>query len=112
MTSRLSVSAGNVQPMTDENPLMAACTPNSLPDAEGEVEHGFQINVLDHNLNTLETIDLPDWETFRPASAGHRLIEIGYMIRPDTRTPETVNGWSRVGPGWMTQVTRLDDEDS
>lgn len=98
--------------MTDNNTLMAACTPNSLPDDEGDVEHGFQINVLDHNLEILATIDLPDWESFRPASAGHRLIEHGYMIRPDTRTPETVNGWREVGSGWMTQVMRLDDEET
>lgn len=96
--------------MTDKT-LMAACTPNSLPDAAGEVEHGFQINVLDDGMTVLATIDLPDWETFRPASAGHRLIERGYMIRPDARGPETVNGWRRAGIGFMTQVMRLDDEE-
>jgi hypothetical protein len=95
--------------MTDKT-LLATCTPNSLPDADG-VEYGFQINVLDDSMAVLATIDLPDWETFRPASAGHRLIEHGYMIRPDARGPETVNGWRRAGSGWMTQVTRLDDEE-
>lgn len=97
--------------MTDKT-LMAACTPNSLPDADGEVEHGFQINVLDDSATILVTIDLTDWETFRPASAGHRLIEHGYLIRPDARTPETVNGWSRAGMGWVTSVMRLDDEEA
>ena len=88
---------------------MATCTPNSLPDAGGEVQHGFQINVLDASMAILATVDLPDWETFRPASAGHRLIEHGYMIRPDARTSGTVNGWRQAGSGWMTQVMRLDD---
>lgn len=106
------MAADSLLCMTNENTLMAACTPNSLPDAEGEVEHGFQINVLDHSMSILVTIDLPDWDSFRPASAGHRLIENGYMIRPDVRTPETVNGWSRAGSGWMTQVMRLDDEEA
>jgi hypothetical protein len=96
--------------MTDKT-LMAACTPNSLPDAAGEVEHGFQISVLDDGLTVLTTIDLPDWGTFRPASAGHRLIEHGYMIRPDARGPGAVNGWSRAGLGWLTEVMRLDDEE-
>ncbi|MGY5627488.1 hypothetical protein ACW7N6_38615 [Streptomyces sp. UC1A3] len=95
--------------MTDENTLVAACTPNSLPDADGVTEHGFQITVLDARMAILATINLPEWESFRPASAGHRLIEHGYMIRPDIRTPETVNGWSQVGPGWMTSVVRLED---
>lgn len=95
--------------MTDENTLVAACTPNSLPDAGGVAEYGFQINVLDDDMSVLATINLPDWETFRPASAGHRLIEHGYMIRPDARTPETVNGWSQAGSGWMASVMRLED---
>lgn len=85
--------------------LMAACTPNSLPDAEGEVEHGFQLNVLDDAMVIVATIELPEWETFRAASAGHRLIEHGYMIHPNARAAaDTVNGWRRVGLGWMTQV--------
>lgn len=91
---------------------MATCTPNSQPywhDEGGQrTEHGYQINVLDEGLNILATIDLPEWETFRPASAGHRLIEHGWMIRPDARTPETVNGWRPVGSGWVTQVISTD----
>lgn len=86
--------------------LIAACTPNSLPDAEGHTEHGFQINVLDDDMAIVATIDLPDWESFRPASAGHRLIEHGYMIRPDARGPETLSGWTRVGPGFSAPVVR------
>ncbi|WP_329318025.1 hypothetical protein [Streptomyces sp. NBC_01262] len=69
--------------------LTAICT--GTPD-------GYRLRVLaeDHDSDLL---DLPlDWDSFRPASAGHRLIEHGYMIRPDARTPETVNGW-REDPG-------------
>lgn len=93
--------------MTDKK-LMAACTPNSLPGADGHTEHGFQINVLDSDMAILATIDLPDWETFRPASAGHRLIEHGYRIRPDARGADTVNGWSQAGPGWRVPVIRTE----
>jgi hypothetical protein len=96
---------------TKPEPLMAACTPNSLPDADGEVEHGFQINVLNEGMDILATIDLPDWESFRPASAGHRLIEHGYMIHPEARGPETVNGWRQAGAGWMVSVIRTECTD-
>jgi hypothetical protein len=34
-----------------------------------------------------------EWDEFRFASAGHRLIEHGYMIAPEARTSETRNGW-------------------
>src|SRR5574340_1165942 len=56
--------------------LMATCTPNSAPFWHDDVqrcEHGYQINVLDAELHIVVTIDLPEWESFRPASAGHRL---------------------------------------
>lgn len=97
--------------LVDDGPavLMATCTPNSQPFWDGgeqRTEHGYQINVLDDGLNILATIELPDWETFRPASAGHRLIEHGWMIRPDARGPESVNGWRAIGSGWVTQVIR------
>lgn len=103
-------------PPVDEQPvdgpavLMATCTPNSAPFWHDDVqrcEHGFQINVLDAELHIVVTIDLPEWESFRPASAGHRLIEHGWMIAPHTRDeqhPETVNGWRAIGSGWVTQV--------
>lgn len=88
--------------------LFAACTPNSEPVA-GRAEYGYQINVLDEGMKILVTIDLPEWQKFRPASAGHRLIEHGYMIRPDARGPDTVNGWREVGMGFMVPVMRLDE---
>ncbi|MDX3241695.1 hypothetical protein [Streptomyces sp. ME18-1-4] len=69
--------------------LTAICT--GMPD-------GYRIRVLaeDHDGDLVDLIF--DWDSFRPASAGHRLIEHGYMIRPDARTPDAVNGWREV-PG-------------
>lgn len=92
--------------------FMATCTPNSAPFWHDDVQrcqHGYEINVLDDGLNILATIELPEWESFRPASAGHRLIEHGWMIRPEARDePETVNGWRAIGSGWVTQVISTD----
>ncbi|NUV64302.1 hypothetical protein [Streptomyces sp. CAI-85] len=93
--------------------LTAVCTPNSHPGEDGRVEHGYQLNVLDAELRIVATVDLPEWESFRPSSAGHRLIEHGYMIRPDARGPETVNGWRQASPGldsWSVPVVRTDGD--
>lgn len=86
----------------------AACTPNSYPHEDGRVEHGFQINVVDDRMTVLATIDLPEWEHFLPASAGHRLIEHGWMILPHARGPKMVNGWHHAGIGWITRVIRTE----
>ncbi|WP_105968385.1 hypothetical protein [Streptomyces geranii] len=67
--------------------LTAICT--GTPD-------GFRIRVLDEDHGVYLVHLFLDWGSFRPASAGHRLVEHGYMIRPDARTPETVNGWREV----------------
>lgn len=93
--------------------LIATCTPNSHPRDDGSAEHGFQINVieLDDQLTPHATIDLPDWETFRPASAGHRLIEIGYMISPGVDRAD-LNGWQRMTGGYTVPVVSLDGVDS
>lgn len=88
----------------------AVCTPNSYPHEEGRVEHGFQINVLDEHLTVLATVDLPDWESFRPASAGHRLIEAGYMIRPGVDRAD-LNGWKPVANGYTVPVVSLEEVD-
>lgn len=43
-------------------------------------------------------IELPDWETFRPASAGHSLVERGFMTTPDVHCePDTMAGWHAAG---------------
>lgn len=90
--------------------LIATCTPNSQPHGDGRVEHGYQINVLDDQLTIHATIDLADWENFRPASAGHRLIEVGYMISPGVDRAD-LNGWQRTASGYMVPVVSLDEVD-
>lgn len=87
--------------------LTAVCTPNSHPHDDGGVEHGFQINVLDEQLDILATVALPDWERFRPASAGHRLIELGYTIRPGLDRAD-LNGWKPEAHGYTVPVVPLD----
>ncbi|MFJ4939035.1 hypothetical protein ACIP8U_34935 [Streptomyces pseudovenezuelae] len=59
---------------------------------------GYRIRVLDEDHDVCLVQLVFDWDSFRPASAGHRLIEHGYMIRSDARTPDAVNGWREV-PG-------------
>jgi hypothetical protein len=53
--------------------LTAICT--GTPD-------GYRIRVLDEDHGVYLVHLFFDWDSFRPASAGHRLIEHGYMIRP------------------------------
>ncbi|TWF71754.1 hypothetical protein [Kitasatospora viridis] len=58
-----------------------------------------------------------DWDDFRPASAGHRLIEHGYMVLPSRHsgyeqvagwTPAPGKDWSQFEPGnaqeWVNLV--------
>ncbi|MDQ0602025.1 hypothetical protein QF037_006370 [Streptomyces canus] len=86
--------------------LTAICTGTS---------DGYRIRVLAEGHDD-DLVDLFfDWASFRPASAGHRLIEHGYMIRPDARTPEAVNGWREVPgqPGtWSVPVIPTNGGDS
>ncbi|MFE7757615.1 hypothetical protein [Streptomyces sp. NPDC057429] len=65
---------------------------------------GYRLRVLSEGRD-LVRLDLDDWEEFRPASAGHRLIEHGYTIRPDQRSADTVAGWRAIpaqGRAWST----------
>lgn len=77
--------------MDTHNILTAICT---------GTDDGYRLRVLEEAGDTVRRVlDLAlDWDEFRPASAGHRLIEQGYMIRPDARGPERANGWRAV-PG-------------
>ncbi|MFI8875760.1 hypothetical protein [Streptomyces sp. NPDC055243] len=48
-----------------------------------------------------ELFGWPDWPEFPPAAAhaaGCELVMLGYMIWPDTVTPDSLIGWRRV-PG-------------
>jgi len=69
---------------------------------------GTIITVLE--MTTVQTqfrLELGNWHGFRPASAGHRLIENGYMIDPQMHNTAAgnVSGWILVpGAGWITRV--------
>lgn len=95
----MSTTHAAVHHTSDETAtLTAVCTPNSHPDEDGRVEHGYQLNVLDPDLRIVATVDLPDWTTFQPAEAGRQLAEHGYTIRPDAHGWRTaalnLNSWS------------------
>ncbi|MCC3655816.1 hypothetical protein LIX60_31025 [Streptomyces sp. S07_1.15] len=56
----------------------------------------------------------PDWPEFPPdaaAAAGCELVMLGYMIRPDTVTPDSLIGWHRVPNerAWSATVATFAD---
>lgn len=65
---------------------------------DGTGEH-WTVNVEDTDGTPLLNETYPEWTGFRPASAGHRLIEHGFMPRADDyyRT-DTVACWTEVEP--------------
>lgn len=80
--------------------FFAACTPNSQPTEDGRALHGYQLTVLTDTMTVMETVDLPEWETFQQEEAETHLARIGYILR----TPE----WSPAGLGFMASVVRTD----
>lgn len=69
---------------------------------------GYVLTVLDYgtdqdpNPQELLRLDLGDWDHFRAASAGHRLIERGYSVLPAAHFEgDRVAGW-RPGPDGLT----------
>ena len=75
--------------MTDDQtaePLLAICS--------AEEEGPFTIRVVAPDGKAdLVYLEYP-WENFRPASAGHRLIEHGYMVVPERHfMADRVAGW-------------------
>lgn len=78
--------------------LIAACTPNSLPNEDGRVEHGYQITVLDQDMAVVATVDLPEWETFQPEEAVRKLTDGGFVLSDGT------GGWMPSGLGHMAPV--------
>lgn len=61
----------------------------------------------------LVDLRLPDWESFLPQSAGHRLIECGFMIHPSARMDSRLNGGWKPYPNeedsWWAPVFALDE---
>ncbi|MGW6605471.1 hypothetical protein [Streptomyces sp. NPDC055036] len=74
-------------------PFRAIGTPNAGP-------YGWRIVVTRiEDGTTVLDLDYPEWSDWRAASAGHRLIEHGYMVsQPSHFHPERVGGWA-VEPG-------------
>lgn len=85
--------------------LIASCTPNSYPNEDGRVAHGYQLNVLDEDVAVLATTDLPDWESFRPEAAGKHLAAMGFTLLSNPSYPD-VESWYPAGLGYMAAVTR------
>lgn len=57
---------------------------------------GYVITVTKHTPEPVELLrlDLPDWDHFRSASAGHRLIERGFQVLPAAHyEPDRAAGW-------------------
>lgn len=77
--------------------LFAACTPNSLPQ-DGRTEHGWQITVVDDAMAVLDTVDLPEWDTFRQEEAEAHLARSGYALQP------SATEWAPAGLGFMAPV--------
>ncbi|WP_435058353.1 hypothetical protein [Streptomyces sp. bgisy060] len=86
----------------DQPALTAVCTPNSHPHADGRVEHGYQLNVLDETLTIVATVDLPHWDRFNAEEAGQHLADAGFALKADAAGP----GWRPSGLGHMTPVAR------
>ncbi|MER7050390.1 hypothetical protein ABT391_36795 [Streptomyces jumonjinensis] len=74
-------------------PFRAVGTPKDGP-------YGWRIVVTRvEDGETLLDLDYPEWSDWRASSAGHRLIEHGYMVsQPSHFHPERVAGWA-VEPG-------------
>jgi hypothetical protein len=73
---------------------------------------GYVITVTQHTPEPeeLARIELPDWDDFRPASAGHRLIEQGFQVLPAAHyEPDRAAGWKPGADGqtYTAPVYRL-----
>lgn len=73
---------------------------------------GYVLTVTNYTPEPVELarIDLPDWDHFRSASAGHRLIEQGYQVLPAAHyEPDRAAGWKPGADGltYTAPVYRL-----
>lgn len=81
--------------------LTAVCTPNSLPHPDGRVEHGYQLNVLDEDLEVVAAVELAHWTGCDLEEAGRHLAEAGFALGLGAG-----GGWKAAGLGFMAPVTR------
>ncbi len=71
--------------------------------------HFYVLTVEDASLALAYTLD--DWTAWRPASAGHRLIDRGYMVSPPAHfEDDRVAGWAPLPGGrWSAPLHLLED---
>lgn len=103
--------AEQVRELDALRPMLAVCGVDTQHGPNGP----FVIAVL--NLRRWEVhtrIALPEWEEFRPASAGHRLMERGWMLPTVVHWwPNRSAGWLMVpGVGWTAPVLPASDADN
>lgn len=69
----------------------AAPTPDPL---------GWHLHVIGPTGECVASVDLPDWAEWRGASAGHRLIEHGYMVTAASHwEADRAAGWVQLAGG-------------
>lgn len=86
----------------DAQAALEAATPPFLALAQQDQgPTGWHITVLrTSDAAPVHTLVLRDWTTWRPASAGHRLIEAGYMLPAAAHfAPGREAGWLRLPTG-------------
>lgn len=78
-------------------------------DIDGEA---ITITVVDLTDRAIKLQLDVDWDNWRPASAGHRLIEHGYMTDPAAHfTSGAAAGWSELpGIGHIAPVNALNSD--
>lgn len=77
----------------------------------GSMEGPWVIYVAATNGAFLQRIDLDGWDSFRPASATHRLTENGFRVLPHLMMdPTTMGGWTPIHPyQYATRVVRWEN---
>ncbi|WP_316782820.1 hypothetical protein [Streptomyces sasae] len=79
---------------------------------EADGPAGWYIHVLAVDGPTLaHALAFPQWTDWRPASAGHRLIEKGYMVHPPAHVEtDRAAGWQHLPGGrWAAPVHTRDE---
>lgn len=80
-------------------------------------DRGYRLQVVcdgsDEPLAEKELPDWPDWPVFPPEAAhaaGSELLLLGYMIRPDTVTADSLIGWHSLPDqrAWVAAVGSFD----
>ncbi|MEU4352804.1 hypothetical protein [Streptomyces sp. NPDC023838] len=86
-----------------------------LAEATPTDPRGYVITVTNHTPEPEQMlrIELPEWDDFRAASAGHRLIEYGFQVLPAAHfEPDRAAGWKPRADGltYTAPVYRLPEK--